>query len=42
MAPTSLNDRLPGVAAGAITYGSNQMQVRLTRDPSTPGTRPAP
>ncbi|MDL2334912.1 MAG: transcription-repair coupling factor, partial [Chloroflexota bacterium] len=33
MAPTSLNDRLPGVAAGAITYGSNQMRVRLTRDP---------
>ena len=33
MAPTSLNDRLPGVAAGAITYGSNQLRVRLARDP---------
>jgi transcription-repair coupling factor (superfamily II helicase) len=33
MAPTSLNDRVPGVAPGAVTYGSNQMRVRLARDP---------
>jgi len=32
MAPSSLNDRLPGVGAGAITYGSNQMRIRLARD----------
>jgi transcription-repair coupling factor (superfamily II helicase) len=32
MAPTSLNDRLPGVGPGAITYGSNQMRIRLARD----------
>ncbi len=32
MAPTSLNDRLPGVGAGAVTYGSNQMRIRLARD----------
>jgi len=32
MAPTSLNDRVPGVAPGAVTYGSNQMRVRLVRD----------
>jgi transcription-repair coupling factor (superfamily II helicase) len=29
MAPTSLEDRLPGVPAGGISYGSNQMRVRL-------------
>ncbi|MEP7379526.1 MAG: transcription-repair coupling factor, partial [Chloroflexota bacterium] len=33
MAPTSLNDRIPGVAPGALTYGSNQMRVRLAKDP---------
>jgi hypothetical protein len=33
MAPTSLNDRVPGVAPGALTYGSNQMRIRLARDP---------
>lgn len=31
MAPTSLTDRVPGVAAGGITYGSNQMRVRLPK-----------
>jgi transcription-repair coupling factor (superfamily II helicase) len=33
MAPTSLNDRIPGVAPGALTYGSNQLRVRLAKDP---------
>jgi transcription-repair coupling factor (superfamily II helicase) len=33
MAPTALNDRVPGVAPGALTYGSNQMRIRLARDP---------
>jgi hypothetical protein len=33
MAPTSLNDRVPGIAPGALTYGSNQMRVRLAKDP---------
>jgi transcription-repair coupling factor (superfamily II helicase) len=33
MAPTSLNDRVPGVAPGALTYGSNQLRVRLAKDP---------
>ncbi|MEP7360692.1 MAG: transcription-repair coupling factor [Chloroflexota bacterium] len=33
MAPTSLNDRIPGIAPGALTYGSNQMRARLARDP---------
>jgi transcription-repair coupling factor (superfamily II helicase) len=33
MAPTSLNDRVPGIAPGAVTYGSNQMRVRLAKDP---------
>jgi transcription-repair coupling factor (superfamily II helicase) len=32
MAPTSLTDRVPGVAPGGITYGSNQMRIRLPRD----------
>ena len=32
MAPTGPADRLPGVPAGGLTYGSNQMRVRLTRD----------
>ena len=31
MAPTSLTDRVPGVAPGGITYGSNQMRVRLPK-----------
>jgi transcription-repair coupling factor (superfamily II helicase) len=31
MAPTSLSDRVPGVAPGGVTYGSNQMRVRLAR-----------
>ena len=35
MAPTSLNDRVPGVAPGAFTYGSNQMRVRLPKDPGS-------
>jgi transcription-repair coupling factor (superfamily II helicase) len=34
MAPTSLTDRVPGVAPGGITYGSNQMRVRLPKDPA--------
>ena len=33
MAPTSLQDRIPGIAPGALTYGSNQMRVRLAKDP---------
>ena len=33
MAPTSLTDRVPGVAPGAVTYGSNQMRIRLAKDP---------
>jgi transcription-repair coupling factor (superfamily II helicase) len=33
MAPTSLNDRVPGVAVGGVTYGSNQMRIRLAKDP---------
>ena len=33
MAPTSLTDRVPGVAPGAVTYGSNQMRLRLAKDP---------
>ncbi len=32
MAPTSIDDRLPGVAVGGITYGSNQIRVRVARD----------
>ena len=32
MAPTSPNDRVPGVAPGSITYGSNQMRIRLAKD----------
>ena len=32
MAPTSVTDRIPGVAAGGITYGSNQIRVRVARD----------
>jgi hypothetical protein len=32
MAPASMDDRLPGVAAGGITYGSNQLRVRLPPD----------
>jgi transcription-repair coupling factor (superfamily II helicase) len=34
MAPISLNDRIPGIAPGAMTYGSNQMRVRLSKDPT--------
>jgi hypothetical protein len=34
MAPTSPSDRVPGVAQGAMTYGSNQMRVRLAKDPA--------
>ena len=33
MAPTSLTDRVPGVAPGTVTYGSNQMRIRLAKDP---------
>ncbi|HEY7025271.1 MAG TPA: transcription-repair coupling factor [Candidatus Limnocylindrales bacterium] len=33
MAPTSLTDRVPGIAPGAVTYGSNQMRIRLAKDP---------
>jgi hypothetical protein len=33
MAPTSLSDRIPGIAPGALTYGSNQLRVRLAKDP---------
>ncbi len=33
MAPTSLSDRVPGIAPGAIHYGSNQMRIRLDRSP---------
>ncbi|MDQ3938565.1 MAG: hypothetical protein M3253_07770, partial [Chloroflexota bacterium] len=32
MAPSGPGDRLPGVPAGGISYGSNQMRVRLGRD----------
>ncbi len=32
MAPTSPSDRVPGVPVGGLTYGSNQMRVRLARD----------
>ncbi|MDP8903882.1 MAG: transcription-repair coupling factor, partial [Chloroflexota bacterium] len=32
MAPTDVGDRLPGVPAGGISYGSNQMRVRLPRE----------
>ena len=34
MAPTSPADRVPGVPVGGLTYGSNQMRVRLARDPA--------
>ncbi len=33
MAPTSPADRVPGIAPGAINYGSNQMRIRLSRSP---------
>jgi transcription-repair coupling factor (superfamily II helicase) len=33
MAPTSLADRVPGLTPGGVTYGSNQMRVRLVKDP---------
>jgi transcription-repair coupling factor (superfamily II helicase) len=33
MAPTSPNDRIPGVGPGVTTYGSNQMRIRLAKDP---------
>jgi hypothetical protein len=32
MAPTSINDRIPNVAVGGITYGSNQIRVRVPRE----------
>jgi transcription-repair coupling factor (superfamily II helicase) len=32
LAPTSVSDRLPGVPAGGLTYGSNQVRVRVARD----------
>ncbi|HUR15807.1 MAG TPA: TRCF domain-containing protein, partial [Candidatus Limnocylindrales bacterium] len=32
MAPTSVSDRIPGVAPGGVTYGSNQMRIRVSRD----------
>ncbi len=32
LAPTGPADRLPGVPAGGLTYGSNQVRVRLARD----------
>ncbi|HUR15685.1 MAG TPA: transcription-repair coupling factor, partial [Candidatus Limnocylindrales bacterium] len=32
MAPTSVSDRIPGVATGGVTYGSNQMRIRVSRD----------
>ena len=32
MAPTGPADRLPGVPVGGLTYGSNQMRVRLLAD----------
>ena len=35
MAPTSVTDRIPGVAAGGLTYGSNQIRVRVSRDAAT-------
>jgi transcription-repair coupling factor (superfamily II helicase) len=31
MAPSGPGDRLPGVPAGGLTYGSNQLRVRLPR-----------
>ncbi len=33
MAPTSIDDRVPGVGPGVTTYGSNQMRIRLAKDP---------
>ena len=35
MAPTGPADRLPGVPAGGLTYGSNQIRVRVARDAAT-------
>jgi len=32
MAPTGPTDRVPGVPVGGVTYGSNQIRVRLSRD----------
>jgi transcription-repair coupling factor (superfamily II helicase) len=32
MAPTAPGDRIPGLAAGGISYGSNQLRVRLPRE----------
>jgi transcription-repair coupling factor (superfamily II helicase) len=32
MAPTGPSDRLPGVPIGGISYGSNQMRIRVSRD----------
>jgi transcription-repair coupling factor (superfamily II helicase) len=34
MAPTSIDDRIPNVAVGGITYGSNQIRVRVSREAS--------
>jgi transcription-repair coupling factor (superfamily II helicase) len=34
MAPTGPSDRIPGVPTGGLTYGSNQMRARLSRDPA--------
>jgi transcription-repair coupling factor (superfamily II helicase) len=32
MAPTTIDDRIPNVAVGGITYGSNQIRVRVSRE----------
>jgi len=38
MAPTSPADRIPGVPVGGLSYGSNQMRVRLSREPAAAWT----
>jgi len=35
LAPSGPTDRLPGVPAGGLTYGSNQIRVRVARDAPT-------
>jgi transcription-repair coupling factor (superfamily II helicase) len=34
MAPDGPGDRIPGVPVGGISYGSNQLRVRLSREPA--------
>ena len=35
MAPTSIDDRIPHVAVGGITYGSNQIRIRVSKEAAT-------